>query len=91
MNTWPYTVTSLQWSEIEEAVKDFRWQEFRKTLKGISTVAKLGRLDLYVISARRANGGEMPRVEQVRIDNYINALLRGGQLIRRGNEIHIQR
>ena len=36
-------------------------------------------------------GGHLPRVQQVRIDNYINALLRGGQLIRHGNEIHVQR
>ena len=89
MKTWPYEVTSLQWSEIEAAVKDDKWQQFRLSLKGRTTWVKLDMLGDYV-EAHKV-GGHLTRVQQVRVDNYINALLRGGQLVRQGNEILVQR
>ena len=92
MEQWPYEVTALQFEEIMEAVKDDCWQEFRLSLKGLSTTEKLKRLEGYLLKVELASkDGNTPRVEQVRIDNYINALLRGGQLVRQGNEIYVQR
>lgn len=90
MDQWKRVVTTLQWAEIEEAVKDTKWQAFRKGLKGITTQEKLVRLDAWV--KRRLNAeGHLPRMDQVRVDNYINALLRGGQLVRHSGSIHVQR
>ena len=73
MTEWPHEVCSVTVSEIREAIEDPDWQSFRLSLKGIPTTDKLIRLDRY-----RKTG--FNRVVQVRIDNYINALKRGGQL-----------
>lgn len=89
MRTWPYIVHCTPTSEIAEAIANDTWQKFRLSLKGISTEDKLNRLYDYVTSRKERD--EYARVEQIRIDNYINALLRGGQLIRVGGEIRVQR
>jgi hypothetical protein len=91
MNQWPYEVTTLQFGEIMEAVKNERWQTFRLSLKGLSTSDKLEKLKAYMRNSRYEDKGSLSRVEQVRIDNYINALLRGGQLVRRDDGIYVQR
>lgn len=65
----PYT----SWEVTMYATKDEAWQRFRLTLKGIPTFKKLEYLKIYrpEIPTRRV---------QVQLDNYINALKRGGQL-----------
>jgi hypothetical protein len=91
VNKWPYTVTGLTKEEILQAVKDGEWQEFRLSLKGLSTQEKLERLEERMLKEERRNGGGLSREQEVRIDNYINALLRGGQLIRQGRNIVVNR
>lgn len=78
MNKWPYRVSSLTRSEITEYVIDPEWQTFRKSLKGKSTTDKLCKLANW--RADHLHNGKLDRGNEVRIDNYINALLRGGQL-----------
>lgn len=80
MDKWPHRVGSYTPDEVQRyCVQDGAWQIFRMSLKGLSTPAKLARLD-----ARRtqhiAEYGVMQRYAAVQIDNYINALRRGGQL-----------
>lgn len=91
MKFWHRTVTSLTQDEIRQAVNDDAWQHFRLSLKGISTEDKLIALDTYLrMRERRVSG--VTREEQVRVDNYINALLRGGQLKRMSTgSIRVQR
>jgi hypothetical protein len=72
-------------SEIMEyCVNDDDWQEFRLSLKGIRTEQKLERLWWWVLNMTgvdREGNSTIRRVE-VQVDNYLNALLRGGQLKR---------
>lgn len=82
---WKFEVKATSREEIQVAIKDSRWQQFRLGLKGISTVQKLKKLRGWLIGKL---GGEHT---QVQVDNYINALLRGGQLVRRGDQIVVQR
>lgn len=84
MTAWPHSVSSMSIAEILQAVKDPDWQTFRLSLKGLSTADKLKRLETY----RNTHEG---RVDEVRVDNYINALLRGGQLVHAQGTIRIQR
>lgn len=71
---WPFQVLPYTSSEVTLfCVQDEKWQKFRKTLKGTPTFKKLEYLSIY--------RPEKPtRRHQVQIDNYINALRRGGQL-----------
>jgi hypothetical protein len=66
--------------EILIAVHNESWQRFRKTLLGLSTPDKLDALEQYC-QRREQNGASMERKDEVRVANYINALLRGGLLI----------
>jgi hypothetical protein len=79
MNQWPYVVKPVKKEEIGPyCVDDPEWQQFRLSLKGMSTEQKLDALD-----ARRYTMGMIGtfnRKAEVQIDNYINALRRGGQL-----------
>lgn len=89
MNRWEHDVQHLTRDEIMSAIKCDDWQTFRLSLKGQSTQAKLIRLEDWL-----KHGCSHCSVEtrQVQVDNYINALLRGGQLIRDENgEVKIQR
>jgi hypothetical protein len=87
MNVWPLTVSALTQQEIQDAVKNEDWQEFRKSLKGLPTEDKLEELFEYLCTRT-----DIPfATAQIRVDNYINALLRGGQLVRRGGKIVVQR
>jgi hypothetical protein len=63
---------ALTRDEINKAIRDPEWQEFRKSLKGLSTAEKLKRLDQW---KRKHNNS---RKAQVQITNYLNALKRGG-------------
>lgn len=83
MKIWPFEVSSLTREEIDEAVQDYYWQCIRRGMKGISTEEKLEVLALYKLDCKFRNAnGELEREYEVQIDNYINALLRGGQLKR---------
>lgn len=74
MRKWNHTVGSLTRVAIQWAINHDEWQKFRLSLKGISTEDKLKRLDDWLVNNR---GGEKTTVQ---VDNYINALKRGGQL-----------
>ena len=57
------------------------WQQFRVSLKNCSTQWKLKRLELrYERMLTMEAGSEERMLEECRIDNYIGALRRGGQL-----------
>lgn len=80
MNKWPYTVKTYSPEEVQKyCVGDPKWQKFRRSLKGLPTTMKLDKLaewrkgHLFIF--------ETPtRESQVQVDNYVNALKRGGQL-----------
>lgn len=80
MNRWPYEVKPLFSAEIGEAVRDEYWQAFRQTLKGLPTTTKLDKLKEYRdLHTARSNPFPIVTAEaQVQIDNYLNALKRGG-------------
>lgn len=80
MNKWPHEVTQLTTAEITtHCVKSAGWQSFRESLKGLPTTEKLDRLAHW--RQMDIDGvGLVRRRCQVQIDNYINALKRGGQL-----------
>jgi hypothetical protein len=74
---------------IAEAVDNEHWQKFRVGLKGKSTHHKLELLELYWDSEmERISAADLPPIVadlqredvRIRIDNYIKALCRGGQL-----------
>lgn len=62
---------------IREAVDNEGWQLFRVSLKGRTTDDKLARLAEYLITGERS---EEASAVQVRVDNYLKALARGGQI-----------
>jgi hypothetical protein len=53
------------------------WQKFRVMLKGLTTQEKLWCLMWYAIWMSR---GGSPTLADIRVNNYIGALVRGGQL-----------
>lgn len=84
MKVWPHAVASYTQHEVKVyAVENQEWQEFRISLKGLSTEEKLDRLD-NLRASKMDQKGEMPyerflpRRWQVAIDNYVQALYRGG-------------
>lgn len=56
------------------AIRDPEWQAFRLSLKGLSTTEKLRKLRGWLA---RHSSSEKARIQ---VQNYINALKRGGQL-----------
>ena len=74
MDRWPHKIGLYAMREILAAVADSEWQKFRVSLKGLPTTEKLDRLDQYLFDNREQ------RPCRCRVDNYINALRRGGQL-----------
>lgn len=70
---------------IAQAVDNEEWQKVRHSMKGISTSDKLDALESYYNKHLAANGDcNITNTEfedvKIRIDNYIKALCRGGQL-----------
>lgn len=67
---------------IAQAVDDEGWQEFRISMKGVSTSGKIDMLGTYWIERHEDVEHEMsPECDVcIRVDNYIKALCRGGQL-----------
>lgn len=84
MKYWPYEVGSYTKHEVRVyAVENPEWQKFRLSLKGISTEVKLDSLAaLRTKMLQTDNESELPdvleRTWQVCIDNYLQALHRGG-------------
>lgn len=81
IKNWPYKVGSYSNAQIREAVYFAsgaeEWQQFRVSLKGFNTHEKLARLYF-----RRGHfmKTQLQDLEVLRIDNYLGALVRGGQL-----------
>jgi len=75
MDKWPYEIQHLDMGEILRAVASNRWQNVRKSLKGLPTSQKLIALQMWLFE------GQDPEEDRViQVHNYINALKRGGQL-----------
>ena len=64
--------------QIWDAVADDNWQRVRISMKGITTEQKLKVCHLYYIE--HASNQTEKREVDIRIDNYLKALCRGGQL-----------
>jgi hypothetical protein len=77
---------------IAEAVDDEEWQKFRLSLKGLDTESKLNSLREYYEDMQKHLDpdrwdmedwpmlGIMLEDVRIRVDNYLKALARGGQL-----------
>lgn len=84
---WEHPVEKTSTRDIlEHAVNNSTWQKYRLAMKGKPTEEKLRMLRQW--RAAHMKDGKLPKATQVQIDNYINALKRGGQLTKEG---HIQR
>lgn len=81
MRVWYRQVESWSREMIQQSINNDAWQRFRLSLKGLSTQDKLENLEGYC-QRREKDGNRMNDYDRCRVDNYINALLRGGQLIR---------
>ena len=79
MNKWSRRVESWSRKEIDIAINDDKWQAFRRSLKGLPTRDKLESLSDY-LNVELDQGMSIDVDKQIRVDNYINALKRGGQL-----------
>jgi hypothetical protein len=73
MDHWPHGHIVFAQCEVNEAVKDERWQQFRRSLKGRPTQKKLELLDWWLQY-------RCSKQAQIQVHNYIGALKRGGQL-----------
>jgi len=86
VTAWRYEVKLYTPDEVRLfCVLDANWQEFRVSLKGLSTYTKLANLEHWRMkhaeqSSTQSGIEKLPRRVEVQIDNYINALKRGGQL-----------
>jgi hypothetical protein len=80
---WEFDVTYYSVIDIAHAVygssSSEEWQKFRVGLKGCSTKVKLLRLERRRVAMIRL-GADEADLERIRINNYIGALVRGGQL-----------
>jgi len=83
---WPLSVTQWPQSQVQYCVYDAedarKWQLFRVSLKHEGTQGKLQMLLAYFVDECFYHKDDPIRSqrEKVRIDNYIGALRRGGQL-----------
>lgn len=77
----PKLGTTANSKRIAEAVDNERWQEYRLSMKGKSTLEKLTMLRFYYMGLYSNADLEASQTDiDIRIDNYIKALCRGGQL-----------
>lgn len=77
LKQWPEHIGGYSREEVEQyCVRDKDWQHFRKSLKGFPTGEKLYELKQWLESKTNRH----PRRTRVQVDNYLNALKRGGQL-----------
>jgi hypothetical protein len=83
-NRWEYDIKHLTKEQIMYAIQCDVWQEHRLYMKGKSTQAKLILCETWLRETPPCEHcTDEIRVHQ--IDNYINALKRGGQLDLEGN------
>lgn len=83
MSSWEHPVEHTSVKDITaHAVNNATWQKYRLAMKGKPTAEKLSMLRSWR-SAHMVDG-KVPKATQVQIDNYINALKRGGQLTKEG-------
>lgn len=75
MDAWYMAPGSWNKEQIAEAVNNEHWQQFRRSLKGLPTSQKLNELRNYWVNYNHVN-----EKVRIRVDNYINALRRGGFL-----------
>lgn len=86
IGSWNLPVDSWSIAFVRNAVYEAtgfeEWQKFRVSLKGQSTQVKLYRLRKrwYAMRTQFESDSAQLDVEKCRIDNYIGALKRGGQL-----------
>ncbi len=79
-NRWEFDVGSYTVEQVKlYCVQDAEWQRFRLSLKGVSTVGKLAKLRMRRAQFLTEDGTQLEKY-RIQIDNYINALKRGGQL-----------
>lgn len=84
----PKLGTTVMSRRIAQAVDNEMWQMFRISLKGKTTEAKLAKLKSYYFSHSHKLDHDLgkDRIDIndcdicIRVDNYIKALCRGGQL-----------
>lgn len=86
-NRWEYDIKTLTIEQIHEAVNCDIWQAFRVSLKGLSTDAKLAGLEAWLLANNYTCDHCTGEIRQRQVDNYINALKRGGQLDLEGNVV----
>lgn len=75
-----YTIVEqvkVQWAVYEHPTAE-EWQKFRVSLKGLSTKEKLYCLAWRLAQYNKAEA--IYRLELIRVNNYLGALIRGGQL-----------
>lgn len=84
LGKWPHAVEKWTNDQVRFAVylapSADEWQQFRVSLKGQSTAMKLARLDLRYLASQHTSFEGDKLLEKIRIDNYLGALVRGGQL-----------
>ena len=78
LKKWPLSLGTYTPGEVQVfCVQNAVWQNFRLSMKGKPTTRKLVMLHIW----RTNNPGcQMNRALEVQVDNYLNALKRGGQL-----------
>jgi hypothetical protein len=77
----PKEGTTVSSKRIAQAVDNEDWQKFRVALKGITTRMKLRMLEEYNDTEPHTGRHEENDCDTcIRVDNYIKALCRGGQL-----------
>lgn len=69
-----------------DAIANQHWQLFRVSMKGKPTERKLDMLRLYIVrrTVHANNNAYELNLIKIRVQNYINALKRGGQLTKEG-------
>lgn len=81
MKKWPYAMGTYNHDLVRKfCVEDEEWQSMRLSMKGVPTESKLDMLEKWREMQIGLNGDMLSHRHQVQIDNYINALKRGGQL-----------
>lgn len=81
MRKWPYAILYHSSAEIQEhCVQNPAWQKVRLGLKGLPTEQKLIKLYEWYFNQAKHTHTQESYIARVCVDNYINALKRGGQL-----------
>lgn len=88
---WPFSVKHTPRNLIQKyCLGSEAWQKMRLFLKGKNTSQKIMLLILWRVQLQSLYNQKYDE-GVIQIDNYINALLRGGQLIRKEVGIYVQR